>query len=79
MVAHACHSSDGGKHKLGGSWSKREMDPIYKITRAKSLLSVAQVVESLSSKCKALSSNPSTDQERKKILGRLPMFIAWKN
>jgi hypothetical protein len=51
-------------------------DPISKITRAKRARGAAQVVECLPSKWKALSLNPSTDQERKRgmqkqcVLGR---------
>jgi hypothetical protein len=24
MVAHTCHPSDSGKHKIGGSWSRQK-------------------------------------------------------
>jgi hypothetical protein len=39
----------------------KKLDPISKITRAKRDGCVAQVVECLPSKCKGLSSNPSTE------------------
>jgi hypothetical protein len=44
----------------------KKRDPISKITRAKRAGGVAQVVEPLPSKCKALSSNPKTKKKKKK-------------
>jgi hypothetical protein len=39
---------------------------LQKITKAKRARDVAQVVKHLSSKCKALNSNPNTTRERKR-------------
>jgi hypothetical protein len=41
-------------------------DHISKITKAKRAEGVAQVVQCLPSKCKALSSNPDCQKEKKK-------------
>jgi hypothetical protein len=45
---------------------KKSQDTIYKITRAKGADGMAQAVEHLTSKHKALSSNPSTAKKKKK-------------
>jgi hypothetical protein len=52
MVAHACHPSNGEKHKVMGiassrAWAKSEGDPMSKITRAKRAGGVAQGDECL--------------------------------
>jgi hypothetical protein len=47
------------------AWEKAQ-DPIWKKTKSKRSGFVAEVVESLPSKCKALSSNPSTTKKKKK-------------
>jgi hypothetical protein len=62
MVAHTCHPSEQGKHKIGRLWSrlawaKRET-PISKITRVKRAGRVAQMVG-------CLSSNPSPAKKKK--------------
>jgi hypothetical protein len=45
----------------GKAWPGQKFgDPIQKITKAKRVMGVAQVVECLPSKCKALNLNPST-------------------
>jgi hypothetical protein len=58
-----CHSSEGGKPKIGGSWSKaslgKKWDLISKIIRGQRAGGMAQAVECLPSKEKALSSNLS--------------------
>jgi hypothetical protein len=41
----------------------KKQDPVSKITKAKRSGDVAQVVKPLSSKCKTLSSNPSTTKK----------------
>jgi hypothetical protein len=65
-----CHPSDDRKHKIGGLWSRpawvKSKTSISKITRTQKAGGVAQGVEFLSSKCKALTSNPSTCKKRKK-------------
>jgi hypothetical protein len=55
------------KGKIRGSWSRMtwEKKQDSKATRAKRAGGMTQVVESLSHKCKALSSNPSTTKNPK--------------
>jgi hypothetical protein len=59
MVAHACHPSYAG----GPNPGEKPQDPVSKLTTAKRAGRVAQVVEYLPSKCKALSSHPSAKEE----------------
>jgi hypothetical protein len=69
-VVHACNSSYLGNREIGRIMVQtslgKKRDPISKITRAKRAGGVAQVVEPLPSKCKALSSNPKTKKKKKK-------------
>jgi hypothetical protein len=48
------------------SWANNSQDPISKITRAKWTGGLAQAVEHLLCKCKALSSNPVPSKKKKK-------------
>jgi membrane carboxypeptidase/penicillin-binding protein len=63
-VACVFHPSNGGKHKIGRSQSRQTWAKskalISKITRARWAGVEAKVVEYLTSKGEALSSNPST-------------------
>jgi hypothetical protein len=52
---------------VGGQPGKKR-DPISKITRAKRVRGMAQVIKCLPSKCEALSSNRNTDKKKKKML-----------
>jgi hypothetical protein len=67
VIAHTCHSSSGGKLKIGESWSRpvweksKTLSP--KQTTAKRAGGVVQAVEYLLLKCKALSSNRSTTKK----------------
>jgi hypothetical protein len=57
MVASTCHTSDGGKHEIGGFWSRlacSKSKTISQITRAERAGGMAQVVEHLPSKLEAL-------------------------
>jgi hypothetical protein len=58
----SCHPSYGRKYKRGGSQSR----PAWSyITRAKRAGDIAQVIQRLPHKLKALSSNPSIAKERR--------------
>jgi hypothetical protein len=64
VVVRACHFSCGGNHKMEGWWYTlapgKKWDPISKIANTKRAEGLARVVECLTRKYKALSSNPST-------------------
>jgi hypothetical protein len=51
---------------LKPTWANSSQDPISKSSTQNMAGGVAQMAEHLSSKCEALSSNPSTDRVEKK-------------
>jgi hypothetical protein len=65
VVVGTCHPSDGGKHKIGGSWSKLAWTKSETLIRAKRAGDVAQAVKYLPSKHKALSSHSITNHPQK--------------
>jgi hypothetical protein len=66
MVILTCHPSYVGKQNKVQASPGRKQDCIPKITNVKSSDGVAQMVEQLPSKCKTLSSNPSTAKKKKR-------------
>jgi hypothetical protein len=70
-VVHICNLSYVRKHKIGGhgqNWPQHIVRPYLKTASAKKGNRVAQVIEHLPSKCKALSSTPSTAPQKEKLL-----------
>jgi hypothetical protein len=70
MVVHTCHPSYNGKNKTGGLRSTglgEKQDSSSKTNRAKRGEDTARMAEGLLSKCKALSSNPSTKKKKNAI------------
>jgi hypothetical protein len=68
IIPTAPHYEAGiGRIVVLGQPRSKTQDPIQKITKTKRAWGVAQVVEHLPSKCKALcsSSNPSTNNKKK--------------
>jgi hypothetical protein len=68
MVVHTCHPSNGKKHKIGQSQSRlawAKVRPYLKNNQ-----SMAQEVEDLPHKVKALSSNSITIKERQRAKER---------
>jgi hypothetical protein len=81
---HGTHlsSTDCRKLKIEGWRSRplgRKQNPISKITRAKRVGGVAQMVECLPSKCKALWSNPSTTHTKKPQKAKTRIVESIKN
>jgi hypothetical protein len=57
----SCYQEDSGSRPVGANSSQ---DPTLKIFNTKKGFGVTQVVEHLSSKCEALSSNPITAKKK---------------
>jgi hypothetical protein len=70
IVVYTYHPSYAGRIAVHASLGKN-LEPISKITRTKRARHVAQVIESLSSKCKTLSSNPSYSLKKKDSIEKL--------
>jgi hypothetical protein len=70
-VVCAYHPNDIGKHKIeegGGTGpSGQKQNPIYRKKKSKSDGGMTQIVDHLSSKCKALSSNSNMAKRKKKV------------
>jgi hypothetical protein len=67
MVVHTCHPSGSRKLKIGGSQFRlagAKSKTVSKITREEKCGGMAQAVELLSYKYKALSSNPYTTKKK---------------
>jgi hypothetical protein len=68
-VAQACNAGGRDQEDHGSrlAWAKSSRDPILKITNTqKKAGKVAQLIDNLPSKCRALSSSPSTTKKNKK-------------
>jgi hypothetical protein len=69
MVVHFCNLNYVGsinRRTVLPGQSGQKVRPYLKITKAKSAGGVAQVVDLPPSKCKAMSSNPSTEKKKKR-------------
>jgi hypothetical protein len=68
MVVHFCNLNYVGsinRRTVLPGQSGQKVRPYLKITKAKSAGGVAQVVDLPPSKCKAMSSNPSTEKKKR--------------
>jgi hypothetical protein len=83
MVVLTCHSSNGRKDKIGGLWSRSvwaKNETLSPNNQSKKRAGgVPQVVETLPSKCEALSSNQKTNKSPSQFTLLVPSSDMWRS